>query len=130
MTKLLLVVGLCSLIPGANAQQATMGEPPTSTSRPETGPASQPAAQEPAAENQIPPELRPGHALDPADVDILTGKRDREIEAARQTAALAAIPNEKIPMLFKKSYKWDRKDVLGILGKVKEMGLRASCGYI
>jgi hypothetical protein len=90
MTKLLLVVGLCSLIPGANAQQATMGEPPTSTSRPETGPASQPAAQEPAAENQIPPELRPGHALDPADVDILTGKRDREIEAARQTAALAA----------------------------------------
>ena len=90
MTKLLLVVALCSLVPAAHAQQATMGEPPTSASRPETDPASQPVAQEPAAENQIPPELRPGHALDPADVDILSGKRDREIEAARQTAAVVA----------------------------------------
>ena len=91
MKKLFLVVALCALIPAAHAQQAgTMAEPPTSASRPETDPASPPAAQEPAAQNRMPPELRPGHPLNPADVDILTGKRDREIEAARQTAAPVA----------------------------------------
>ncbi|HEX3378147.1 MAG TPA: hypothetical protein VHS29_14850 [Candidatus Acidoferrales bacterium] len=29
----------------------------------------------------MPASLRPGHLLDPADVDTLTGKRDREIQA-------------------------------------------------
>src|ERR1700680_4922536 len=28
--------------------------------------------------------IKPGHPLDPADVDILTGKRDREIAASRR----------------------------------------------
>ena len=31
-----------------------------------------------------PETIKPGHPLDPADVDILTGKRDREIEASRR----------------------------------------------
>ena len=32
--------------------------------------------------------IKPGHPLDPADVDILTGKRDREIEASRRANSI------------------------------------------
>jgi len=31
----------------------------------------------------LPASIRPGHPLDPADVDVLTGKKDRELEEAR-----------------------------------------------
>jgi hypothetical protein len=80
MKKLLLAIAVCSLVPAIHAQQAgTTSEPPTDA-------APQLTTQEPAAQNQLPPELRPGHPLDSADVDVLTGKRDREMEAARQPA--------------------------------------------
>ena len=85
MKKLLLVLALGSLFPATHAQQVgTSGGTSTGASRPETDPAPQLATQEPAGQNQLPPDLRPGHPLDSADVDILTGKRDREMEAARQ----------------------------------------------
>jgi hypothetical protein len=42
-------------------------------------------------QNSLPEAIRPGHPLDPADVDILTGKRDREIEASRSSIVPYAI---------------------------------------
>ncbi len=39
----------------------------------------------------LPTDIRPGHPLDQADVDVLTGKRDREIEASRRAAANAMV---------------------------------------
>jgi hypothetical protein len=47
---------------------------------------SQAPAQESNSQDNLPPSIRPGHPLDPADVDVLTGKKDREMEAS-QTAA-------------------------------------------
>jgi hypothetical protein len=44
---------------------------------------SQEATENSNVQNVLPEAIRPGHPLDPADVDILTGKRDREIEASR-----------------------------------------------
>jgi hypothetical protein len=64
------------------AQQAeTTATSPQVAPQTETQPATQ-------LQEQLPASLRPGHPLDPADVDVLTGKRDREIEAAR----MAGVP--------------------------------------
>jgi hypothetical protein len=85
MNKLVFAIALFLIVPALRAQQAeTNGSPPPAAPRtsPETTP--QPAAQNPNPQDNLPAPIRPGHPLDPADVDILTGKRDREIEAARR----------------------------------------------
>src|ERR1700688_1592834 len=87
MNKLVFAIALFSIVPALRAQQAeTSGSPPRAA--PQTAPeaALQPAAQNPNAQDHLPASIRPGHPLDPADVDVLTGKRDREIEAAQRTA--------------------------------------------
>jgi hypothetical protein len=83
MHKLVFAIALFLIVPALRAQQAeTNGSPPQAA--PQTEP--QPAAQSPNAQENLPASLRPGHPLDPADVDILTGKRDREIAAAQRAA--------------------------------------------
>jgi len=85
MNKLVFAIALFLIVPALHAQQAeTSGNPPQAA--PQTAPeaAPQPAPQNP--QDNLPAAIRPGHPLDPADVDILTGKRDREIEAARRAA--------------------------------------------
>jgi hypothetical protein len=90
MNKLVFAIALFLLVPAMRAQQSeTSVSPPQSESQPAQQAAPQAAAQNPNAQGNLPPELRPGHPLDPADVDILTGKRDREIEAARRAAVPA-----------------------------------------
>jgi hypothetical protein len=79
MNKLLFAIALLSIIPAMRAQQSE-----TNGTSPEAAP--QPAAQNPNAQDNLPAAIRPGHPLDPADVDILTGKRDRELEASRMAA--------------------------------------------
>lgn len=83
MKTLVFAIALILIVPGLQAQQTE-----TSVNPPEVPPkvTSQPVAQNPNAQDNLPASIRPGHPLDPADVDILTGKRDREIEAARQAA--------------------------------------------
>jgi hypothetical protein len=84
MNKLVFAIVLFLIVPGLRAQQA---EP--SSNAPQTAPQAAPqqsAAQNPTAQDNLPASIRPGHPLDPADVDILTGKRDREIEAAQRAA--------------------------------------------
>ena len=90
MKKLVFAIALFLVVPVMRAQQAeNSGIPPQSEPQAAQQAAPQPVAQNPNARNNLPPELRPGHPLDPADVDILTGKRDREIEAARRAAVPA-----------------------------------------
>ena len=84
MHKLVFTIALFLFVPALRAQQAeTSANPPQAA--PQAAP-EQPAAQNPAAQDNLPASLRPGHPLDPADVDILTGKRDREIAAAQRAA--------------------------------------------
>lgn len=79
MNKLVFAIALLAIVPALRAQQAeTSSDPPQAES--------QPAVQNPNPQDNLPPELRPGHPLDPADVDILTGKRDREIAASQASA--------------------------------------------
>jgi hypothetical protein len=88
MRKLVFVISLFLIVPALRAQQSESREDtPTATLTPAPQAEAQPVAQTPAAEDQLPPELRPGHSLNPADVDVLTGKRDREREAARRGGA-------------------------------------------
>jgi hypothetical protein len=87
MKKLVFAIALFLAVPALHAQQAdTSGTPPQAATQaaPEATP--QPAAQSPNSQDNLPASIRPGHPLDPADVDILTGKRDREIEAAQRAA--------------------------------------------
>jgi len=83
MNKLVFAIALLLIVPAIRAQQTeTSGNPPQTA--PQTAP--QPAAQNQNAQDNLPASIRPGHPLDPADVDVLTGKRDREIEAAQRAA--------------------------------------------
>ena len=85
MKNLVFALALLLIAPALLAQQAeTSGNPPQAA--PQTAPeaAPQPSTQNPNPQDDLPASIRPGHPLDPADVDILTGKRDREIEAARR----------------------------------------------
>jgi hypothetical protein len=90
MRKMVFAIALFLLVPALRAQQAS----PTDVQLP-AGPSSEPqaapqaAAQNPNAQSQLPADIRPGHPLDPADVDVLTGKRDRELETARRNAVPA-----------------------------------------
>jgi hypothetical protein len=88
MNRLVFAIVVFSIVPAMRAQQAeTNGNPPQSETKAAQQAAPEPVAQNPNSRDDLPAAIRPGHPLDPADVDILTGKRDREIEAAR-TAAL------------------------------------------
>jgi hypothetical protein len=83
MKKLVFAFALLLIVPAIHAQKAeTSGNPPQTA--PQAAPLS--AAQNQNARDNLPPSIRPGHPLDPADVDVLTGKRDREIEAALRAA--------------------------------------------
>jgi hypothetical protein len=87
MNKLVFAIALFSIVPAMRAQQAeTNGNPPQSETQAAPLAAPQAAEQNSIVQDNLPAAIRPGHPLDPADVDILTGKRDREIEAARTPA--------------------------------------------
>jgi hypothetical protein len=92
MNKLVFAIALSSIVPAIRAQQAeTGGNPPQTETQaaPLAGP--QAAAQNPNAQDNLPAAIRPGHPLDPADVDVLTGKRDREIETDRMAALAISV---------------------------------------
>jgi len=80
MNKLVFAVSLFLIVPPIHAQQnePKKADPPQTASPVSPGTESEP--------NRQPASTRPGHPLDPADVDVLTGKRDREMQAARQAA--------------------------------------------
>lgn len=80
---LLMGMVLFLMVPALRAQQSeTSGNPPQ---------AATPPAHQSDNEQNSSPAIRQGHPLDPADVDVLTGKRDREMEAARQAQAMARV---------------------------------------
>ena len=88
MNKLVFAIALLLIAPALHAQQTDAnGNPPPAEPQTATQKDSQPAAQPPNSQDDLPASIRPGHPLDPADVDILTGKRDRGMEAARQAGA-------------------------------------------
>jgi hypothetical protein len=88
MNKLVFVIAFYLIVPAVRAQQAETSAK-TPQAAPQTAPEAtpQPPPQNPNAQDNLPASVRPGHPLDPADVDILTGKRDRDMEAARRAAA-------------------------------------------
>jgi hypothetical protein len=92
MNKLVFAIALCMIVPAMHAQQAdTSSPPPQVAPQPAAEAAPQPNAQNPSAQDNLPASLRPGHPLDPADVDVLTGKRDREIAGAQRAALPIAV---------------------------------------
>src|SRR6266404_3602041 len=80
MRTLIFTVAILFMVPALRAQQDEPKQNPTQS-------VSQETTENSNVQNSLPESIRPGHPLDPADVDILTGKRDREIEAARRAAA-------------------------------------------
>jgi hypothetical protein len=82
MRTLIFTVAVMFMVPALRAQQ---DEP--KQNQPQA--VSQEASENSNAQNSLPEAIRPGHPLDPADVDILTGKRDREIEASRSIVPYA-----------------------------------------
>ncbi len=80
MRTLILMVAAFLLVPALRAQQVEpKEEPPQVPAQMNSRVAENAGGKTRAAES-----IRPGHPLDPADVDILTGKHDREIEASRR----------------------------------------------
>jgi hypothetical protein len=77
MRTLILTAAILSLVPTLRAQQTDTKQNPPQAAPQET-------TENSNVQNSLPAAIRPGHPLDPADVDILTGKRDREIEASRR----------------------------------------------
>jgi hypothetical protein len=84
MNKVVFAIALLLIVPALYAQQP---EPANHTAQSSTPAEPQAAPQTPAqnssTQTNLPAATRPGHPLDPSDVDILTGKRDREIEASQ-----------------------------------------------
>jgi hypothetical protein len=88
MRIFILAVAVFLLVPTCHAQQTethTETESETKTNPPQPG--TQESTENSGVQSAAPEAIRPGHTLDPADVDILTGKRDREIEASRRPPA-------------------------------------------
>jgi hypothetical protein len=83
VNKLVFASALLFLAPNLCAQQAEQKADSIQTV-PQADP--QPAQQNSNVQGNLPASLRPSHPLDPADVDILTGKRDREIQASQAAA--------------------------------------------
>jgi hypothetical protein len=79
MRKLIFGVALFLVIPALRAQQEQPNDNPPPA-------VSQETTQNSNVQNNLPDAIKPGHPLDPADVDVLTGKKDREAEAARRPA--------------------------------------------
>src|ERR1700693_3173943 len=84
MKRFVFAIALFLAVPALRAQQAETGGRPSQAAAQTAQEAPPPAAQNPNSQDNLPASIRPGHPLDPADVDILTGKRDREIEAAQR----------------------------------------------
>ena len=84
MNKLVFVISLLSIVSPIHSQQSGPKTDPSQTAA--TPAATQAPAGNESEQNRQPASTRPGHPLDPADVDVLTGKRDREMQAARQAA--------------------------------------------
>lgn len=76
MRDLIFAVTILFVVPTLRAQQTE-----TKENQPQTLP--QEATENSNAKDTLPEAIRPGHPLDPADVDVLTGKKDREMEADR-----------------------------------------------
>ena len=88
MKSLQLALALFLAVPALCAQQvAPTANAAQAAPQPAADTASQPANPIPSAQDQLPPELRPGHPLNPEDVDVLTGKRDRQLAAAQRANA-------------------------------------------
>ena len=83
MNKLVFAITFFLLAPVLRGQQAETKE---NSPQAQTQATPQAPTGTQNEESSLPAAIRPGHPLDPADVDILTGKRDREIEAARRAA--------------------------------------------
>jgi hypothetical protein len=83
VNKLVFASAFLFLAPTLCAQQTGSTESKVESSQTTPQAETQPRLQNSNAQSNLPPALRPGHPLDPADVNILTGKRDKEIEASR-----------------------------------------------
>jgi len=81
MRIFILAVAALFMVPTLRAQQ-TENENGARTNPSQA--AAQESTENSGVQTSVPEAVRPGHPLDPADVDILTGKRDREIEASRR----------------------------------------------
>jgi len=79
MRILILAVAALFVVPTLRAQQTETG---ATTNPPQA--ALKESTENSGVQTTSLDAVRPGHPLDPADVDILTGKRDREIEASRR----------------------------------------------
>src|SRR5882762_11146711 len=77
MKTLVLAIAVVLIVPALRAQQGEAEKSAPQATQQETVGNSN-------GQSRLPESIRPGHPLDPADVDILTGKRDREIEASRR----------------------------------------------
>jgi hypothetical protein len=86
MNKFAFAIALLLIAPSLRAQQTETTDNSQQAAA-QTAAQSQ-SAQNPAPQDNLPAAIRPGHPLDPADVDVLTGKRDRDNEAAR----MAGVP--------------------------------------
>jgi hypothetical protein len=83
MNKLVFAFSLFLIVPPIPAQQNEPKADPPQTATQTASPVSPGTDSD---QNRKPASTRPGHPLDPADVDVLTGKRDHEMQAARQAA--------------------------------------------
>ena len=83
MRTLIFSIAALLVVPALHAQQDDTKENQTQTAPRQTTETSN-------VQSSLPEAIRPGHPLDPADVDILTGKRDREIEESREGNPFAA----------------------------------------
>jgi hypothetical protein len=86
MNKSVFAIALFLIVPAMRARQTETSGKPSQTA---PQPAPQQATPGTNAQDNLPASLRPGHPLDPADVDVLTGKRNREREASQRSA----VPN-------------------------------------
>ena len=67
MRTLIFTVAVLSMVPALRAQQDEPKQNPPQT-------VSQETTENSNVQNSLPEAIRPGHPLDPADVDILTGR--------------------------------------------------------
>jgi len=81
MKILMLVLSALLFVPALRAQQLEDDKGPSQPVQ--LGPSASPNQQ-----HELSDSIKPGHPLDPADVDILTGKRDREIAESERNAAV------------------------------------------
>jgi hypothetical protein len=92
MKKLVFAIAVFLVVPALRAQQAeTTSSPPQAAHQTASEVAPPLPSQNPNSQDNLPASIRPGHPLDPADVDVLTGKRDREIAAAQRAAVPIAV---------------------------------------